>query len=158
MTQCNCSNCTKLRKVQYNCLKALVDPSAAEHVRIVWNSSLEELKCLNPLAEKYNSNGTRVWVHNQTVGPRHDPYGRTTITVERNGHQYEIVTCALAGDSYSLDGHVVIQGYYDKSSGPVSPYNAFRLAAGAGPDEYEKWYYDHIYCQDPYEAMYGRNE
>lgn len=41
-------------------------------------------------------------LRNLTVGPRHDPYSRTVVTVTIDGRTYTLMRCGLAGDSITL--------------------------------------------------------
>lgn len=47
-------------------------------------------------------NGVNVDVTHKSVGPKHDPYDRTTVTLVRGAHRAEYVECALAGTTLTL--------------------------------------------------------
>lgn len=49
--------------------------------------------------------GYATYTH-KLVGPAHDPYSRTVITIDVRGHHMVLVDCSLAGLSFRIDGHV----------------------------------------------------
>lgn len=91
-----------------------------------------------------NSNGTKLRMESRTVGPLHDPYGRETLIVERLGHRFELESCGLAGHTYRYDGELVIANDYGEAA-----ISMFTDESGAAPEQWQKWYYEHIYYEDP---------
>lgn len=92
----------------------------------------------------YRTNGTKLNVYNGSEGPSFDPYGYCEITVERLGHRYELhsglaVWVEVDGVREDLTGKDYDDGGFAR----------FEELTGYGPDQWEKWYYKHIYFEDP---------
>lgn len=126
---------------------ALSKPGNGHHVATVWNDSLKTFPCLNKL--KYNGNGTTVHVQEKSIGPSHDRYGFTTIVVERLGHQYSYISCALRGYRFEMDEDIVVDWCIGN---PSTASDMFTAAAGARPDQFENWYNERIYVEDPMDS------
>ena len=81
-----------------------------------------------------NLSNTQVMTQTQDVGPRHDPYSRTTITVTRDDVEHVLVMCGLAGGSYERDGVMRVDASLSRHAEEV-----FAAATGATVDEWFDW-------------------
>ncbi len=78
------------------------------------------------------ANGRRLCRSTESVGPRHDPYSRTTVQLMQDGRPaWTLVSCALAGDWLERDGRKVAECRINE---PGADYWAkVVLATGASP-------------------------
>ena len=49
----------------------------------------------------FQPSNSRISVRHGRCGPAHDPYGYEVVTIERNGHHWEVTLCGLRG--YSIE-------------------------------------------------------
>ena len=102
---------------------------------------------LPPVPKKERFANTRVDLSHRSVGPVHDPYQESTLTVTRYGVEYTLISCALAGTMYLVDKAVVLTAGIDYDIRDLE--ERFATDTGARPDQWEHWFYERIYVEDP---------
>ena len=91
--------------------------------------------------------GTRVSLRDWTIGPPHDPYGASELTVQRHGHAHVLYSDGLGAISYKVDDLEICEGVDTAMSQRVV--DLFAARTGATPWQWESWYHEHIYAEDP---------
>lgn len=85
---------------------------------------------------------------NTQVGPRHDPYGRDTVHIDKKDGSCRMVltSCALAGQRFVVDGNCVAETQVFPSSEEKTQFNrAVTVATGYPPNYWLHDLWDQVY-------------
>lgn len=97
--------------------------------------------------------GTQIRFSTASVGPKWDPYARDTLVVSRNGHEYEHISCALAGVTFRMDGKTIAGPAHEREE-IEEVERMFAEAAGARSDQFINWYFTRVHVEDPMDEYY----
>ena len=83
---------------------------------------------------------TKLRYRMESIGPRHDPYGRATLAVTLYGIENQLQSCAVNGTRYLTGGKVVIDWDHDSPTAEEE----FTEATGDAPEKWEAWYHGRV--------------
>lgn len=97
-----------------------------------------------------------ITIKENNVGPKNDPYGRTTTTVNvADGcgcsvrHRLSIIQCALVGTWIKLDGEEIgVTADFNDIEKTRAVYDVFEKLVGYSIDDVQLWYHSN-YESDP---------
>jgi hypothetical protein len=80
---------------------------------------------------------TNVRIEHRMIGPRADPYSRTTYTAQVGPNHVRLIVCGLTGHALEINGAVQARWHFGDPKMAPSPVEEFERLVGASLDSIE---------------------